>query len=175
MNDPLLLILVYSAFLALTLFFRGRALQGRWLFLLRSFLPNWRFYHRVGALPIMVVRSCGPDGHWSDWHGGMPRARRSFGQLIHNPANNRRLLDQSLIEHLYADLRDLSDPESLTGMVSYRLACELARSRALSDVPSAVQVQFEIRLIPPYGEASADTTILTSPVLATSARTTPRP
>ncbi len=175
MNDTLLLILVYAAFLALTLFFRGRVLQGRWWFLLRSFLPNWRFYHRVGALPIMVVRSCGADGHWTDWGGGVPRARRSLSQLVHNPGNNRLLLDQSLTEHLYADLRDLSDPESLTSLVSYRLACELARLRALSDLPTAVRLQFEIRLIPPYGVASADTAVLTSPVLATAARETPDP
>ena len=175
MTDPLLLILVYAGFLALTLVFRGRVLQGRWWFLLRSFLPNWRFYHRVGAAPVMVVRAGYPDGRWTDWHGSVPRAQRSLGQLFHNPANNRLLLDQSLIEHLYADLRDLSDPDALTRLVSYRLTCELARARALSDAPSATQLQFEIRLIPPYGTASADTAVLTSPVLATAARETPGP
>ena len=74
MSDPVLLILVYVAFLGLTLFFRGRALQGPWWFLLRSVLPNWRFYHRVGALPVMLVRACGPDGQWSAWQGDRPRA-----------------------------------------------------------------------------------------------------
>ena len=165
MHDPLLLLLIYSAFLALTLFFRGRTLEGRWWFLLRSFLPNWRFYHRVGAAPIMVVRAELPDGRWTEWQGSVPRARRSLVQLLHNPANNRLLLDQSLIEHLYADLRELSDPDALTRRVSYRLVCELARSRALQDTPAASRVQFEIRLTPPYGIASSDTAVLTSPVL----------
>lgn len=165
MNDPLLLILVWAAFLALTLFFRGRVLQGRWWFLLRSFLPNWRFYHRVGAAPVMVVRAGYPDGRWTDWQGAMPRARRSIGQLFHNAVNNRLLLDQSLIEHLYADLRDLPDPDTLPHLVSYRLACDLARTRALLNAPTASRLQFEIRLIPPYGLASADTAVLTSPIM----------
>jgi hypothetical protein len=166
MNDPLLLILIYAAFLAVTLFFRGRTLQGPWWFLLRSFLPNWRFYHRVGALPVMVVRALGPDGQWTDWHGDVPRARRTLIDLVHNPVNNRLLLDQSLIEHLYADLRDVSEAHALESLVSYRLACEIARHRALDAAPDARQLQFELRLIPPYGRASADTAVLTSPVIA---------
>ena len=166
MNDPLLLILIYAAFLAVTLFFRGRTLQGPWWFLLRSFLPNWRFYHRVGALPVMAVRACGPDGRWTDWQGDVPRAGRSLIDLLHNPTNNRLLLDQSLIEHLYADLGEVKAAEELEALVSYRLACEIARHRALAAAPHARQLQFELRLIPPYGRASADTAVLTSPVIA---------
>ena len=165
MSDPVLLILVYVAFLGLTLFFRGRALQGPWWFLLRSVLPNWRFYHRVGALPVMLVRACGPDGQWSAWHGDRPRARRALVDLIHNADNNRLLLDQSLVEHLYADLREADGADAVTTLVSYRLACELARRRARVSTPGAVDIQFEIRLIPAYGVATPDTAVLTSPVL----------
>ncbi|MFM7567876.1 MAG: hypothetical protein ACKO8O_04125, partial [Betaproteobacteria bacterium] len=160
------LILAYAAFLALTLFFRGRALQGPWWFLLRSFLPNWRFYHRVGAMPVMLVRTCGADGQWSAWQGDRPRARRALIDLVHNPHNNRLLLDQSLVEHLYADLREADNADSVTTLVSYRLACELARRRVNATTPSARAIQFEIRLIPPYGVATPDTAVLTSPVLA---------
>lgn len=169
MADALLLILAWAAFLAGTLFFRGRTLSGRWWFLLRSFLPNWRFYHQVGALPVMRVRVLDASGHWTDWQGDVPRARRSVAQLFHNARNNRLLLDQSLVEHLYADLRDAPDADTLARRVSYRLACELARRRALAEDCDAQAVQFEVRLIPAYGTASADTTVLTSPVLSMTA------
>ena len=175
MNDPLILLLVYAAFLALTLFFRGRTLQGPWWFLLRSFLPNWRFYHRVGALPVMVVRTAGPDGRWSDWRGEVPRARRALTDLLHNPFNNRLLLDQSLVEHLCADLGSVASPEALDQRVSYRLACEIARHRARAISPEAERLQFELRLIPPYGHASAETAVLTSPVLALPSQPTRAP
>ena len=165
MNEPLFLILIYAGVLALTLFVRGRTLHGRWWFLLRSFLPNWRFYHRVGARPVMVVRACGHDGRWTDWHGNVPRARRAVTDLFHNPTNNRLLLDQSLVEHLYADLKETAGADEVSALVSYRLACELARERALAAAPAAQQLQFEIRVIPPYDRASAETAVLTSPVL----------
>jgi hypothetical protein len=164
--DALLLILAWAGFLTGTLFFRGRVLSGPWWFLLRSFLPNWRFYHQVGALPVMRVRTLSLDGHWSEWHGDVPRAQRSIVHWVHNAANNRLLLDQSLVEHLYADLREAVDSEALSRCVSYRLACELARRRALSLSPNAHAVQFELRLIPAFGEASADTTVLSSPALS---------
>lgn len=170
MSDPVLLILVYVAFLALTLFFRGRTLQGPWWFLLRSFLPNWRFYHRVGALPVMLVRARGADGQWSAWQGDRPRARRALIDLAHNPHNNRLLLDQSLVEHLYADLRDTDSPDSVTTLVSYRLACELALRRVRATSPGALAIQFEIRLIPPYGASTPDTAVLTSPVISATHR-----
>lgn len=165
MPEALLLILAYTAFLGLTLFYRGRTLQGPWWFLLRSFLPNWRFYHRVGALPVLYVRTRDPTGPWQPWEGVVPRARRHPLHLFHNAPNNRLLLDQSLVEHLHADCRDIESGDQLEQLVSYRLVCNLARNRALRHYPNAAQFQFEVRLVPPYGAARADTATLTSPVM----------
>ncbi len=166
MSDALLLILVYTIFLAITLFYRGRVLRGPWWFLLRSFLPNWRFYHRVGTLPILVVRAADLQGRWSDWVGDVPRGKRRLSQLFHNPDNNRLLIDQSLIEHLHADLQSTDDPQALVDQVSYRLVSVLALQRARAAWPDAVRAQFEIRLKPAYGDASAETAVITSPEIA---------
>lgn len=165
MSDALLLILAYTVFLGFTLFFRGRPLQGPWWFLLRSLLPNWRFYHRVGALPVMFLRTADESGAWSDWQGEVPRAQRRLRHLLHNARNNRLLLDQSLIEHLHADCRDIKNVEEVERLVSYRLVCEVAQRRAEALHPQAKRVQFELRVIPPYGAPSADTATLTSPVM----------
>lgn len=166
MPEALLLILAYTVFLGLTLFYRGRTLQGPWWFLLRSFLPNWRFYHRVGALPVLYVRTRDATGPWQPWQGSVPRARRHPLQLFHNALNNRLLLDQSLVEHLHADCRDIESVDQLERLVSYRLVCDLARKHAQSRHHEAVQFQFELRLVPPYGEAGADTATLTSPMMS---------
>lgn len=168
MSDALLLILAYTLFLGFTLFFRGRSLQGPWWFLLRSFLPNWRFYHRVGTLPLLFLRTADDSGQWSHWQGDVPRAQRRLRHLLHNAQNNRLLLDQSLIEHLYADCRDLTNVEDVERLVSYRLVCEVTQRRAQALHPQAKRVQFEVRVMPPYGAPTAETATLTSPVMRIS-------
>ena len=47
----LLLIGTYFALLLIGMVRRGREISGPWLFLLRSFFPNWRFYHDIGYQP----------------------------------------------------------------------------------------------------------------------------
>jgi hypothetical protein len=165
MSEALLLLLAYSAFLGLTLFFRGRPLHGPWWFLLRSFFPNWRFYHRVGTLPVLHIRTADAAGHWGPWQGDVPRAQRRSLQIFHNAANNRLLLDQSLVEHLHADCQELRTDEMVQDLVSYRLVRELASLRARALNPEACSYQFEVRLIPPYGTASPDSATLTSPTM----------
>jgi hypothetical protein len=165
-------LLAFFIFLLLTLVLRQRVIRGPWLFLLRSFFPNWRFYHRVGALPVLYVRFADQTQGWSAWYGSVPRAQRRAIHFVHNPNNNLALANQNLVEHLFADLQECHDAQALRQYVSYRLVTALAKDRALQAhaalgrvVGPALQFQFELRVIPPYGIASSDTTVLTSPVL----------
>ena len=162
----------YFLVLALTLIYKTPIVRGPWLFLLRSFFPNWRFYHRVGALPVLYIRFADQNQVWSAWYGSVPRAQRRAIHFVHNPNNNLALANQNLVEHLFADLQECDDAQALRQYVSYRLVTALAKDRALQAhaalgrlVGPPLQFQFELRVIPPYGIASPDTTVLTSPVI----------
>ena len=86
MFDTLPALLLYFGFLALTLMVGSRVIQGPWLFLLRSFFPNWRFYHRVGQQALLQWRvrpqavpeqgdSKPAQEDWSAWQAALPRAQ----------------------------------------------------------------------------------------------------
>jgi hypothetical protein len=48
-SASLLVLAAYFLFLLISLKRRGQVISGPWLFLLRSFFPNWRFYHVTTA------------------------------------------------------------------------------------------------------------------------------
>ena len=117
MLDTLPALLLYFGFLALTLVVGSRVIQGPWLFLLRSFFPNWRFYHRVGQQALLQWRvrpqaASGPGDSkvaqqdWSAWQSVLPRAQRQLSHLLYNPHVNLKLANQNQLDHLVADLRE---------------------------------------------------------------------
>ncbi len=160
-----LLIAGYFAVVLVSLVRRRRVLSGRWLFLLRSFFPNWRFYHGFGHQPRLFVRSAGADGRWGDWQMFMPRARWSAADLWHNPHNNLLLANQNLVDHLSFDVQTLPDGQDVRRLVTYRMVSELARSLVAVQPSAAAQWQFELRLVPPMQEPDEHMAILTSPVM----------
>ena len=105
----LLLIAAYFIFLLASLLRRGKVISGPWLFLLRSFFPNWRFYHGLGHQPRLFVRILDSTGQWQSWEMFMPRAPFHLGDLFHNPRNNLALANQNLVDHLSADVQALPD------------------------------------------------------------------
>ncbi len=144
MSFTLGLFLAYFALLAVALVARGRAVSGPWLFLLRSFFPNWRFYHALGRSPRLEYRWLQKDDDWSEWMRMHPRAPFRLSNLLHNPAVNLALTEQNLIDHLAADIADCEgdDPSAL---VAYRLVERLAREKVAAAAPQAVRFQFRIR------------------------------
>lgn len=153
MSFTLGLFLAYFALLAVALVARGRAVSGPWLFLLRSFFPNWRFYHALGRAPRLEYRwTAGED--WSDWVRMQPRAPFRFANLLHNPAVNLALTEQNLVDHLAADIVECEgdDPSAL---VAYRLVERLAREKVAHLAPEAARFQFRIRSERP-GETGLD-------------------
>ena len=164
----LLLIGAYFLLVLVSLRRRGREISGPWWFLLRSFFPNWRFYHDVGHQPRLFLRHRTPDGNWSDWSMFLPRARFRLRDLLHNPINNLELARQNLVDHLSADIHTLADDADAGRLVSYRLVDRLAHellqresASKIGDPPIAYQ--FEVRLIPPLAPATDAVTVLTSP------------
>ena len=55
------LLVLYFVVLFATLIFKSRVVQGPWLFLLRAFFPNWKFFHAVGYVPHLRARCARHD------------------------------------------------------------------------------------------------------------------
>ena len=98
------LFVLYFCLLALGMFWRSQTVRGPWFYLLRAFFPNWQFYHLVGPVPHLYVRSQAPDAPWNDWRLVYPRQQRHVWRLFHNPWGNRDLAQQNLVEHLCSDV-----------------------------------------------------------------------
>ncbi len=162
----LILLATYFVFLVASLRRRGRVIAGPWLFLLRSFFPNWRFYHGFGAQPRLFTRTANADGHWGDWTLFMPRAPFKLANLVHNPRNNLLLANQNLVDHLSFDVQTLADGRDVRELVTYQMADRLARELIDARGNPCTQYQFQLRLVPPLQAPTEDMAILTSPMLA---------
>ncbi len=162
-----LAIIVYFVFLFSTLITRGRVITGPWLFLLRSFFPNWRFFHRVGHVPVLFIRYRHQEKGWQPWQSTVPRAIRHPLQLFHNPAVNLALANQNLVDHLSADIQALPDGADSRQLVTYQLVLRLARHylQPVSIRENIREYQVQLRLVPPDEAASEETAILTSPAI----------
>jgi hypothetical protein len=151
---------VYFALLAWALRRQTRLVQGPWLFFLRAFFPNWKFYHAVGHPPRLFVRGQDPGGQWQDWQKVYPRRVRRLWHLVFNAEVNLALSHQNLVDHLAADINDLAEGADVRDCVSYQLVARLARS-ALPQQTAAYQ--FELRLETPQDHETL--CMLQSPVL----------
>ena len=159
---------LYFGFLFFALIYRSRVITGPWLFLLRSFFPNWRFFHRMGHVPTLFVRYADKDNHWSNWQSTIPRAQRQLHLLFHNPEINLALANQNLVDHLSADLQVLSDDKNVEQLVTYQLIMRHARDylQRHTQAINIQQYQFQLRLMAPPPETNEDAAVLTSPAIA---------
>lgn len=167
------LFLLYFLVLLATLVFKSRIVSGPWLFLLRAFFPNWKFFHAVGNVPHVYVRWAPPGNspgaaiQWSDWTPIFPRRRRRLVHLLHNADTNLALVQQNLVEHLAGDLNQLPPDTDARSLVSYQLVSRLVCQHLQSHWPECVHGQFEIRMVldGPAGRLQEET-MMRSPVLA---------
>lgn len=167
------LILAYFALLFVTLLWSSKVIQGPWLFFLRAFFPNWKFFHAVGHVPHLYVRGQSAGG-WTDWHLVYPRVRRRWHHLFHNPAVNLALSHQNLVDHLASDLNALPDGADASQLVTYRLVSRLAHHAIRGDrwgdtpmvpvsLPRVERFQFELRM--EWPDPFRSELMLQSPVL----------
>ncbi len=166
-------VLFVSYFLVLvaSLVIKTPIIKGPWLFLLRAFFPNWKFFHAVGYVPHLYARSAvqqtSGDLQWSDWVLIYPRRIRRLSHWVHNPDTNLGLGQQNLVDHFWADLHDLPEDVDPRGLVTYsmvsRLADQVLRARHVNFSHS----QFELRMVRDGRSEIADTQVMmTSPVVA---------
>lgn len=118
---------LYFLVLLLSLRWSSKILRGPWLFLLRAFFPNWKFFHAVGYVPYLYVRHLDATSTWSDWRWVYPRRKRRLWHLLHNADVNLALAEQNLMDHFASDLNDLPDGEDARRLVTYQLVDRLVR------------------------------------------------
>jgi hypothetical protein len=159
------LMIGYFGFLLAALVLHSRPVASPWLFLLRSFFPNWRFFHALGRAPRLYYRQQTTDA-WSDWHKFMPRAERRWSHLFYNAEVNLALSEQNLVDHLSADIIAMPDDGDVRDLVTYHMVMQLARHLISCESLAPVHYQFQLRLVPAYVPPDEDMAVLTSPTLS---------
>ncbi len=159
----------YFLVLVLTLLYKTPIVRGPWLFLLRSFFPNWKFFHAVGYVPHLYARAAiaNADGQlaWSDWTHLYPRTQQHFWHLFHNPVTNLGLAQQNLIDHFWADLNDAPDGSDPRNFVSYQMVAHFVAGVLKAQHPTHTHSQFEMRMLLDNTTETVHTHVMmTSPV-----------
>jgi hypothetical protein len=162
-------VIAYFLVLAITLIYKTPIVRGPWLFLLRSFFPNWKFFHAVGYVPHLYARagSLRQDGTlvWQDWIDLYPRTQQNFWHLFHNPQTNLGLAQQNLIDHFWADLNDSEEGCDPRAFVSYQMVAHFVAGLLNDAHPQHTHSQFELRMLMDSPTETVHTHVMmTSPV-----------
>jgi hypothetical protein len=135
--------------------------------LLRALLPSWRFFDRLGRVPILLARWSADGEEFGPWEPVNPPVDRGLGALVLNARGNLRMACNSLVERLVSDLEDLQDSggeeRRFHESVSYRLVEDLVRFRSRQEHDGANWFQFKIvQTEPGPGEERGGDEILVS-------------
>ena len=134
--------------------FKGRIVTVPWLFLLRAFFPNWKFFHATGNVPHLYARWALPNTapvdalQWSQWIPIFPRRPRRLLHVFHNADTNLALVQQNLVEHLAADLNHMAPDADARALVSYQLVSRLVCQSLQAHHPQSPHGPFEVALVP---------------------------
>lgn len=137
----------YFLTLVIALMLGRRSMNSPWLFLLRSFIPNWRFFHALAFTPRLFVRTKADGADWSDWSMMIPRGRRKISHLFYNPDLNLAMAEQTLVEHLATDINDLPEGAQIEQTTTYPMVERLVRLKLLPSESSRSHFQFCVCLI----------------------------
>ena len=166
-------VIAYFLVLVLAMIYKTPIMRGPWLFLLRSFFPNWKFFHAVGYVPHLYARaataSATGDMVWSEWVHLYPRLPQNFWRLFHNPETNLGLAQQNLIDHFWADLHDLPEGDDPRKLVTYQMVSHFVDGVLIEKYPTYSHKQFELRMLLDSSTQTIHTHVMmTSPAEARS-------
>ena len=163
------LLVLYFTVLFGSLLLKSRVIHNRWLFLLRAFFPNWKFFDVVGYVPHLMARSAQDDGTgqlvWTDWLLIYPRRTRRWWHVFYNADTNVEIGKQTVVDHFWGDLDELPDGQDARKLVTYEMMERLVQAK-LQDQPGTYSHwQFELRMVLDGPQGMCDTyTMMQSPV-----------
>ena len=165
------LFVAYFLVLIATLLIKTPIIKGPWLFLMRAFFPNWKFFHAVGYVPHLYARSAvqlaSGELQWTDWVLIYPRRMRRLSHLLHNPDTNIGLGQQNMVDHFWADLHDLPEGADPRGLVTYKMVARLADQVLRARDVNFTHSQFELRMqLDDRTHTVDEHVMMTSPVVA---------
>jgi hypothetical protein len=166
-----ILIGFYIFALIISLTIKTPIIKGPWLFLMRSFFPNWKFFHAAGHVPHLYARAADAvsvDGQlqWGEWRWIYPRRNRRWYHIIHNADTNVGLAEQNLVDHFWADLYDLPQGQDPRPLVTYELVTRLVNQKLDETSPQRISQQFELRMELSSRLGMTDSEVMmTSPVM----------
>jgi hypothetical protein len=121
-----------------------RELRSPGLSLLRCLFPAWRFFEEIADIPVLSHRVIEPGGAPGPWVTTLRAPARHATMLFLNAPGNLHLAQQSLVEHLAAQLEDAPDADP-AGLTSYRLVQALVAGRIRGELPAGTG-QYQFRL-----------------------------
>ncbi|MEI7607424.1 MAG: hypothetical protein WCJ64_08560 [Rhodospirillaceae bacterium] len=165
------LLALYFAALLSTLLFKSQVVKSQWLFLLRAFFPNWKFFDVVGHVPHLMARAAQDDAAgelvWTDWFLIYPRQTRRWWHLFHNADTNIKIGRQTLVNHFWSDLNELPDGDDPRHLVTYTLIERLVQAQLQERHGPYSHWQFELHMVLDGPQGVRDSyTMLQSPVCA---------
>jgi hypothetical protein len=95
---------------------------------LRALIPSWRFFDEAGTVPTLWYRLASDEKSWGEWlpcPGGAPK--RTWAQLLLNPAQNYRLACHSLVARFADDLENGDNPEVSRELIENLVASQAPR------------------------------------------------
>ena len=156
---PLLLAVPLLGLLGLLAALPRRLVAARGVALFRCLLPSWQFFEQIESVPALHFRAAADGADWGAWQLALPVPARTAGSLWLNAPGNLHLACRSLIEHLLAELDDVSAADEGHGtsgasgardaaeLVSYRLLCSLVELRARATLPSSARLRYQFCLL----------------------------
>jgi hypothetical protein len=143
----LALALLALGVLGLLVWLPRRVVRARSWALFRCLVPAWRFFEHIEPVPSLHYRVAPHGDDWSDWRDALTAPARTPLSLLLNAAGNLHLAQQSLIEHLVAELEDAAElGRARDELVSYRLVCALIEQNVHAALPASPLLRYQFRL-----------------------------
>jgi len=139
----------------------------KWIFLLRSFFPKWKFFDDVVPELRLEVCYAKSESDLGAWQNALTPIRRSFKNLILNSHGNYLHACHNHLNHFNSDLGAFNDEnaESVTETATYKITKDLASFQIEQCELMKAPFYFQFRLLVAFSEEGREPHIvLTSPV-----------
>lgn len=142
----------------------------QFLFLLRAFIPTWRFFEDIGDQPLLEARIQNQNGETTQWETVIPKGNLKPNHFFWNPENNKLIAYQTTLTHLIFDLNELLENQNIETFSSFLVVKNITRENLLITLAKgfeengyANKFQFKISLKSDFSSKKSKLDLLISP------------